>query len=91
MRTEFFLEGGIRESALDSVDVTICNLQGTKFDHFNIKSLKAKCIEFIDEDVFPAFTYLGFNLEYKAKKYIQIFSKVYFLACALSLLVDHIS
>ena len=90
MRTEFFFLGG-GDSRKCFRQCRRKNLQGTKFDHSNIKSLKARCIEFIDKDVFTAFTYLGFNLEYKANKYIQIFSKVYFLACALSLLADHVS
>ena len=43
--------------------------------------------KYIDKDVYTALTYLGFHLERKVKKYIQMFSKVYcFLVCALPLL-----
>ena len=35
---------------------------------------------------------IQFHHEHKVSKYIQMFSKVYcFLACALSLFVDHVS
>ena len=48
-------------------------------------------IDYIDKDVFAALTYLGFHLEHKVNKYIQMFSKAdCFLAFALSLLVDHV-
>ena len=60
------------------------NPQGTKLDHFNIER-----IEHIDKDVFTALTYLGFHLEQKLNKYMQMLSEVYcFLARALILLTD---
>ena len=34
-------------------------------------------IEYIDKDVLTALTYLGFHVEYKVNKYIQMSSKVY--------------
>ena len=67
------------------------NLQGAKFDYFNIKSWKAR-VNKIYKNVLTALTHLGFHLEHKINKYVQMFSKVYFfLAYPLSLLVNHVS
>ena len=48
-------------------------------------------MEYIDKDVFTALTYLGFHLEDKVNKHIQMFSNVCFLSRALSLLADQVS
>ena len=74
-----------RESALDSVDVTIFNVQNSIILIFKIGNLG--WIEYIDKNVFTALTYLGFYLEQKVNKYIQ----VCFLARALFLFADQVS
>ena len=76
MRIEFFfffLE--INESALDSVDVTVCNMQNSI--SLILKFRKLEWIEYIDNDVFTALIYLGFYLEQIVNKCIWMFSKVY--------------
>ena len=54
------------------------NLQCPKIDDFNIKSWKARVIEYIDKDVFTSLTYLVFHIEHKVRKYIQMFSTHFF-------------
>ena len=82
--------GGIHKGALDSADVTIYKVQISIISILKIGKLG--WIEYIDRDIFTALTYLDFHHEHKVSKYIQMFSKVYcFLACALSLFVDHVS
>ena len=76
MRTEFFFRGGDSRKCFRKCRHK--NLQGTKFDHFNIKSLKARCIEFIDKDVFTAFTYLGLILNIKQTNIFKHFPKFIF-------------
>ena len=45
-------------------------------------------MEYIDENVFTALKYLGFHLEQKVNKYIQVYC---FLARALFLFADQVS
>ena len=82
-----------RKSALDSVDsvdITVCKVQNSTI--LILKFGKLGWIEYTDNDVFTALTYLGFHLDHEVKKYIQMFSKVYcLLASTLSLLGDHVS
>ena len=82
----FFFEIG--ENALDIVDITVCKVKNYIISILKVGKLG--WIEYIDTDVFTAF--LGFHLEHKVSKYIQMLSKVYcFLARALSLLADQVS
>ena len=45
-------------------------------------------MEYIDENVFTALKYLGFHLEQKVNKYMQVYC---FLARALFLFADQVS
>ena len=51
----------------------------SKFEHFNSKSWKLR-VNRIYKEVFTALICLGFHLEYKANKYIQMFCKIYCLS-----------
>ena len=51
----------------------------SKFEHFNSKSWKLR-VNRIYKEVFTGLIYLGFHLEYKANKYIQMFCKIYCLS-----------
>ena len=51
----------------------------SKFEHFNSKSWKLR-VNRIYKEVFTALICLGFHLEYKASKYIQMFCKIYCLS-----------
>ena len=51
----------------------------SKFEHFNSKSWKLR-VNRIYKEVFTTLICLGFHLEYKANKYIQMFCKIYCLS-----------
>ena len=76
----------IHASALDSVDVTIFKVQNSII--FISKVLKLGWIEYIDKNVITALTYLGFHVEQKVNKHIQVYC---FLAYTLFLLADQVS
>ena len=67
----FFFEK--HESTLESIDVTICKAQNS--DILILKLGKVGLIEYVDKEVFTTLTYLGFHLEHKVNKYIQMFQK----------------
>ena len=80
----------IHECALDSVDVTFRKVQNSTL--LILKVGKLGRIEYVDRDIFTGLTYLGFHLEHKVSKCMQMFSKVYcILVRALCLLADHVS
>ena len=81
---KYFVE--IHKSDLDRVDVTIFKAQNSII--LISKARKLRWIEYIDKNVFTALTYLGFNLEHKVNKSIQVDC---FLARALFLLAEQVS
>ena len=75
MRIEKYLFEA-RESALDSVDsadISVRKLQSSII--LILKFGKLGWIEYTDKDAFTVLTYLGFHLDHKVNKYIQMFPK----------------